>query len=196
MKSILTVLFACCALSGVSGQLASDLFTGQGRMRNSVVYLFDGKEPEPTVVRVKDVFTDYESKGFFRIGVLPIGAFEGVTFELGARATVTNSLIKMHEWLSKDMRKRIELRHVRFLAAASPNEYLEAERARLAVDGEWKLLGGVKYVAGANEWRAASATLQLTGEHAGRVILETSPALTNNLFAVLLTNALLKRTIR
>src|SRR5437867_1602525 len=90
VKSILTALFVCCALSAASAQTASDLFTGQSKMRNSVVYLFDGKEPEPTVVRVKDVYTDYESKGFFRIGVLPIGAFDGVTFELGARGSVTN----------------------------------------------------------------------------------------------------------
>ena len=40
-----------------------------------------GKEPKPTAVRVKNLFTDYESKGFFRIGVLPIAVFDGVTFE-------------------------------------------------------------------------------------------------------------------
>src|ERR1051326_6491919 len=131
MKIALFGLCACLAVPALQAQFAANLLSGEVKMRNAAIFLFDGKEPEPTVVRLRDVFTDYENKAFFRICVLPIGGFEGVTFELGERGSVSNGLNQVHKWLTKDTRKRLELRQVRFRAASSPAEYLEAARVRL-----------------------------------------------------------------
>ena len=49
-----------------------------------MINLYSGTEVEPTtVVRLDQARKDYETKGFFRIGILPIGIMEGVTFGLG-----------------------------------------------------------------------------------------------------------------
>jgi hypothetical protein len=128
-------------------------------------------------------YTDYQSKGFFRIGVLPIGVMEGVTFRLQHPDSATNCLALMHQWLASATAKRLELRRVSFLVSPPATKSLETGRARLAASGKLELFDGVRFVAGTNQLRAARGTLQITGDQAGQLVLETTPPWTNNLLS-------------
>jgi hypothetical protein len=134
------------------------------------------------VVRLDRVYTDYQSKGFFRIGLLPIGVMEGVTFQLRHPDSVTNALAQMHQWLGAGAAKRLELRRVKFLVPAPVNARLESGRAQVAPGGKLELFDGVSFASGTNQMRAARGVLQITGEQAGQLVMETAPPWTNNLF--------------
>ena len=70
------MLWQACA------QPAADLLAGGFRSKGGAISLCDGTELEPTtVVRFDQAYRDYESRGVFRIGILPIGVMEGVTIE-------------------------------------------------------------------------------------------------------------------
>jgi hypothetical protein len=183
MRLLLASLLGCSALWQACAQPVADLLAGGFRFKGGVVSLYCGSELEPaTVVRFEQVYMDYESKGFFRIGTLPIGVMEGVTFELQRTEAVTNSLEQLQQWLRPRAAKRLELRRLSFLVSGPVTNRLETGRARLVSDGRLALFDGVSFVSGTNQMRAARGVLQIKGAQAGLLVMETSPPWTNNLF--------------
>jgi|ERR1035438_7169177 hypothetical protein len=183
MRLLLASLLGCSALWQACAQPVADLLAGGFRLKGGVVSLYCGSELEPaTVVRFEQVYADYESKGFFRIGALPIGVMEGVTFELQHPESVTNSLEQLQQWLRPKAAKRLELRRLSFLVSGPVTNRLETGRARLVSDGRLALFDGVSFVSGTNQMRAARGVLQIKGAQAGLLVMETSPPWTNNLF--------------
>jgi hypothetical protein len=188
MRILFASVLGCFAFCHVWAQSAADVLAGGSRLKGGVVALYSPKETEPaTVVHFDQVYTDYESKGFFRIGLLPIGVIEGAVFELQHAETVTNSLARMHQWLGPTAAKRLELRHVSFVVSAPTTNRLETGRARLAAEGRLALFDGVIFTSGTNEIRAARGALQITGNQAGQLVMETMPPWTNNLFGRIAT---------
>ena len=176
-------LLGCFAFCHACAQSAADLLAGGLRLKGGVIHWYRGIEAEPaTVARLEKVYTDYESRGFFRIGVLPIGVMEGVTFELQHPDSVTNSLAQVHQWLGQKGARRLELRRVSFLMQAPVTNRLETGSARFAADGRLALFGGVNFLFGTNQMRAARGVLQVTGAQAEQLILETTPPWTNSIF--------------
>jgi hypothetical protein len=133
------------------------------------------------IVRVDRAYMDYQHKGFFRIGLLPIGVLDGVTFEAQDKADPLASLACVRRWLTTKTGQRIEMRRVKFLF--SPTTRVEAGLARCVAEDHWDLLSGVRFFSGAGEIRASRATLEMTGPRSGQVILETTPRSTNTLLA-------------
>src|ERR1051325_4970108 len=169
MRSVLAILLVGLFASGAHGQLAEDLVTGQVKVRNAAIYLSLADAHGPaTVVRVADVYRDFATKGFFRIGVLPVGVLQGVTFEIGQSSQLTNALARIHKWLGKNNARRIELRHVRFVIGSGSPGRLEAGRGRVAADGVWELFDGVKYASETSHFETSRAVLHLTGENEER----------------------------
>jgi hypothetical protein len=147
-------------------------------MQHAVIPVYT--EPEKNLsalVHVDKAYTDYEKRGFFHIGALPVAVLEGVTFEARDPAPAAQNLARLASWLGVDAGRHVELRRVKF--AASPVSSLEADRVVLAGRDQWELLGGVRLVSGANETRAEKATLQVAGANAGQLILQTTPPSTN-----------------
>jgi hypothetical protein len=141
-------------------------------------------EPQPAaVMRAGRIYTDYQRKGFFRIGVLPIAVMEDVTFELRQVESFTNSLVQLHRWLGPQAAGRLELRRVTIQIATTVANRLQAGRVRVLPSGQWELLNGACRSVGTNEVRAARATLQIAGDQAGQLVITTVPPLTNSLFA-------------
>lgn len=166
------------------GQFVSDLVSGRMKVKGLVVPLYAGMEQTPSmIVRVDNFFTDYERKGFFRIGVLPLGVMEGVTFEVCQLAQVTNSLVSLNDWIDSQAVKRVEFRKLCFLNLAGSTNRLDSTRARIISADKWELLDGVCFRSGTNLVEASRATLQVVGVKAGQIIMKTSPPVTNNLFA-------------
>jgi hypothetical protein len=183
IRLLVAGLFGGFAVSNACSQSAADLFAGGLSLKGGVFALYNGNETEPaTVVRLDKLYKDYECKGFFRIGILPIGVMEGVTFEVQHRESVTNNLAQLHEWLGPRGTRSLELRRVRFLVPAPVTNCLETVRARLVAGGKLALFDGVSFVSGTNEIQAARGLLQITGDQAGQLVMETTPPWTNNLF--------------
>ena len=183
MRILVTGLFGCLALLQVCAQPTADLLAGGFRLSGGVFDLYSGTEAEPAmVVRLDRLYTDYQSKGFFRIGLLPIGVLEGVTFQLQHPDSVTNGLAQMHQWLGAGAAKRLELRRVKFLVPAPVTNRLEMGLALVAAGGRLELFDGVSFVSGTNQMQAARGVLQITGEQSGQLVMETTPPWTNNLF--------------
>jgi hypothetical protein len=166
-----------------SGQFASDLLSGRFKAQGVVTAFYEGAEQTPSmVVRADAIYTDYERKGFFRIGLLPVGIMEGVTFELHHPESFTNSLAQMRGWLGSQAAKRMEFRKVSFLTFAGETNRLESGRARFSSGGRWELLDGVRLLSGTNQVAAPHATLQVAGKQTGQLVMATDPPCTNNLF--------------
>jgi hypothetical protein len=182
MRLLIIGLLGCLALFQVCAQPAAYLVAGGFNLRGGVIDLYGGTEAEPAmVVRLDKVYNDYQTKGFFRIGLLPIGVMEGVTFELQHPDSVTNGLAQMHQWLGARAAKRLELHRVKFLVSAPVTNRLETGRARVATGGRLELFDGVSFVSGTNQMWAARGVLQITGEQAGQLVMETTPPWTNSL---------------
>lgn len=184
MRLLLMSLLGCVAILRAEAQSAADFLTGRVKMERAVFGLYSGTEEEPAMlVRLDKVYTDYQRKGFFRIGTLPVGIIEGVTFELERPVSLTNSLAELHRWLGPQASTRLELRRVSFVVSTPLSIRLETGRARIASEGRLELLDGVTFICGTNQMSAPHGTLQIKGENAGQLILEGTRSWTNSLFA-------------
>jgi hypothetical protein len=137
-------------------------------------------EPDKTLyalISVDKVYTEYEKRGFFRIGALPVAVLEGITYEVRDPAPAAKNLARLRSWLGGEAGKHVELRRVKFVA--SPTSRLEGGRLLFLDDNRWELADGVRLISGTNEFRAGSATLQVAGAQAGEVVLRTTPPTTN-----------------
>ena len=163
-------------------QSVSDLLSARSSARGVVTTFYQGTEQPPSlVVRIEGVYTDYQRKGFFRIGLLPVGVLEGVVLELNHLEYWTNSMAQLHRWLESRSVKTMEMRRLTLLMPAGVTNRLESVRARVGAGGKLHLFDGVSFVSGTNHLRAARGTLQLTGARAGELVLETLPPCTNSL---------------
>ncbi|MGP8200735.1 MAG: hypothetical protein ACLQU4_14670 [Limisphaerales bacterium] len=189
MTNTLAKIFACflCFLLTKAGaQNLSDLLQQGMSVQHAVVPLYPtGSFKLSAVVRVDRAFMDYQHKGFFRIGFLPIGVLDGVTIETRDTADPFASLACLRRWLGSKAGQRVEMRRVKFLI--SPTKSLEAGLARCGAGDRWDLLNGVRFVSGDGEVQASRATLEMAGPRAGQVIFETTPRTTNIFFASALT---------
>ncbi len=183
MKNTAVKTFACLLcffLMKAGAQTVSELLRQGVSVQRAVVPLYTtGSFKLSAVVRVDRAYMDYQRKGFFRIGLLPIGVLDGVTYEARDLSSPAASLASLRRWLGPDAAKYVELRRVTLLL--SPANRLEAGALRCLADGRWELRNGVRFVSGANDLRAPSATLQLTGSRVGQLILQTTPPTTNTL---------------
>lgn len=172
-----------CLLLPASGQFAPDLRSGGFHAQGVTMSFYEGAELTPSmVVRADDIYTDYERKGFFRIGILPVGVMEGITFELHHPTYLTNSLAQMRGWPGSQAAKRLEFRKVTFVIFTGGTNRLESGRARFISGGRWELLDGVRLLVGTNQVVAPRATLQVAGKKSGQLVMATDPPSTNNLF--------------
>jgi hypothetical protein len=81
VRVLLASLLGCSVLWQASGQPVADLLADGFHLKGAVISLYSGADGGPaTVVRFEQAYRDYESKGFFRIGILPIAVVEGVKF--------------------------------------------------------------------------------------------------------------------
>lgn len=179
----MAILFLLTGLS-MQAQSGGDLFSGSWKARDVVIPFFMAPEQEPSLVlRVEKIYTDYERRGFFRIGVLPVGVMEGVTFDVRQVASITNSLARLHRWLGPGAANRLEFRQVSLQIAGTVTKRLRAGRIQVLPGGKWELLDGVSFSEGTHNVQAAHATLQIAGEQTGTLVMAGTLPWTNNIFA-------------
>jgi hypothetical protein len=182
--SLLLIGWLGLAIAHAEAQLATDFLAGRVKMEGGVFTLYSGTEQEAAIlVRLDKAYTDYQRKGFFRIGALPISVMEGVTFEIEHPVALTKSLEELHRWLGPQGSARLEMRRLTFIVPSPTPNRLTAGRARLAGQGILELLDGVTFHSGTTQISAARGTLQIKGQTAGQLILEGKQRSTNSLLA-------------
>lgn len=165
-------------------QCAGGLLSAPWNVRGAVIPLYVGREAQPSVVvRAERIYTDYQRKGFFRIGVLPIAVMEDVAIEVRQPESLTNGLARLHHWLGSWDANRLEVRRAALFVAGTVTNRLEAGRIRVRSGGTWELLDGICYRSGTIEKRAARGVLQVTGERTGQLRMAAEPALVINALA-------------
>jgi hypothetical protein len=175
-KTVVKVLacLLCFLLTKAGAQSVSDLLQKGVSVQRAVVPLYTtGSFKLSAVVRVDRAFVDYRRKGFFRIGLFPVGVLNGVTFEARDTSDPYASLDCVRHWLGTKAGQHLEMRRVKFLF--SPTNRLEAGLAQYVAPDRWELLDGVRFVSGGIEVQAPRATLEMAGVRGGHVVLETVP---------------------
>ena len=178
MNRLAVILLLWIIVFPIHAQSAADLLKAGARMRGVVVPLYNKADHSYSIIiRIDRVYTGMERKGFFRIGVLPVGVLEGVTVELQQTNRLTNCLDRLNYWLTPQTASRLELRHARI--ECSPTNRLEAGLMQIDKHGIWNLLEGVTLVQGDITVQGPQARFYTTGDRAGEVVMATS---TNRFF--------------
>lgn len=178
----LLLLISCCA-NEANGQTVASLFAGGFKADGLTIGFHAGLENPPAVaLKVESVYTGYERKGFYRIGILPMAILEGVAIQVHHPEFVTNSLAELQTWLGSREAKRLEMRQVSIAVGQGDTNHVQCGRVRIISAGRWELLDGVQWCSGTNRLAARRATLQVAGPRTGELILATQPPRTNNLF--------------
>jgi hypothetical protein len=140
------------------------------------------------VVHVDRAYVDHERKGFFKIGTLPLAAFENVRVDVRDHNRLQDALLSFHSFLNPGNKNRLEIRRLTILVENEPR--IQAGLARSSAEGQWELTREITWTDSAAKVTAPQATLQISGPSAGRLILHTSPPTTNQLFTVSQTASL------
>ena len=148
------------------------------------VYL-DFSSPAVAVLRADRIYPTHQRWGYFRIGLLPMLACDGVTLEVCDAEKAAQALAELRDNLKSQANGTIvEMRQVaiRFTPETTPR--LTAAVMHLQDHGQWQL-SDVAFQSGTNVVHAARALLQVSGEQAGRLTWQSAGGIISaNLFAV------------
>lgn len=159
IPTFLIVMAGFRLVASGGAQTWGDFVTGNSRVQGAVIPVYLGTASDPAlVVRADKIYRDYQRKGFFRIGVLPIAVMEGVTFEVRHVELVTNRLARLEHWIDPRASRRLELRQATIRMAGTVTNELRADRIHIVPGGTWALVDDVRLQLGTNEVRAARAT--------------------------------------
>jgi hypothetical protein len=143
---------------------------------NGMCLLYCGEGQRPAaMVRVSAVKRDYETRGFFRLGVLPLEVAQGVVIEVYDRHSVAKCLSQCKRVLFGRGAKRTEVRQLELLVVGTTTNRVTCARARLESPEQWVLLGAVTVESGRGSIVAERGHLHVTGERAGELNLDLSP---------------------
>jgi hypothetical protein len=115
--------------------------------------------------RAGRVFIEFERRGFFRIGVLPVVVAQDVQVQLQSLSGLTNVFDGFR--LSHQRQRKLELRNLELTVFGDKHSRLHAATARLAADGAVELTGVSVHDPTGSEQSYPAARLHLTGAAAG-----------------------------
>lgn len=119
-------------------------------------------------VHAARIFTDYERKFFFRIGLLPLPVAENVQIEIQSAECLTNGLFALHDWNQTDAGiRRLELRNVEIKLIGEKQPRLSAAVARVGQDGVLELSAVSVFSVTGQQTSIPKAVLQIAGSSAG-----------------------------
>ena len=169
--------------SAASGSAQSLSFDSGFRAKGAVIAVHLGWETQPAaVLRAERIFSDYQTRSFFRIGALPMLVVEKFQVELHDTARLSTVLENVSERLGArgNAWKAIEGRDF-CLSFTSPNAgQVRARRLRLESGGTWALHDGTIEPPGAAAIPFSRATLTISGPRAGELVCETGSGTIQN----------------
>jgi hypothetical protein len=128
------------------------------------------------ILRVGHIFSDYQRRGFFRIGVLPLLVIDGPVVEIRDPMKLSEVLSTVHcEIFFKDhLTKSAEARDFSVRFGSEGGFLLQARLVRLERSGQWRLHEGMVKRPGAPAIAFQKASLQITGREVGELRCETT----------------------
>ncbi len=155
---------------GVSPAIAQGWsLNSQANASNVVVTFYPeaGLQPVATV-RASQLFRDYQRRGFFRIGLLPIPVAENVAIRIQSAEGLTNALPALQSCNRPSAGIRgLELRNLEIGLFGEQPPRLSAALARVGQGGTLELTKVSRFNAAGQPTSIATATLQVSGASAG-----------------------------
>jgi hypothetical protein len=146
-------------------------------LKGVAVPVYLDSRPEPAaILRADRIFRDYQRRGFFRIGVLPLVVFEGLNLEIREpeRLSAALSAVSGQFAVKDNVKKAVEGREFTLRLGQEGDGQLRARRVRLEDGTVWRLQEGSVERAGAAAIAFRRATLTITGARAGELTCETT----------------------
>jgi hypothetical protein len=171
--------------------LAQEPFIGVAEITNAIVALRSEKATQPVaVIRASRVHTDYQRRGFFKIGALPVLVLDDLRLEIREPAALTNALQNFHLRLAKSAsaRQAVELRHASLFYTADPRRRLRAATVRIGSPNTWLLKDGVFERPGLSPIAFQDGRLTIGGAGAGQLQFKTAGGAFRTHLAVLLNS--------
>jgi len=165
-------------LSSHGASLAQDLLAGQhAEIKNAAwaIYL----EPATNLVatlRAAHVFSDFETRGFFRIGALPLIVLDGLTIEVHDGSRLHGALSRASEQFAakSNTKNAVEGRDFSLSFTSDKSCRLRARTIRLENGHQWRLQGGSFQGPDGGAIAFRRATLTVVGSEAGDLVYETT----------------------
>ena len=119
-------------------------------------------------VHAARIFTDYERRGFFRIGLLPIPVVEDIQIQIQSADCLTNALFALRSWNQPSVGvRRLELRNLEIKLFGEKQSRLRAVTARVGQNGTVELSTVSVFGIAGQQASIPKATLQIAGSSAG-----------------------------
>lgn len=139
------------------------------------IFLEDGSKPV-AIVRVGQIHTDCQTRGFFSIGVLPMLVLDGLSFELCDQAQLSAALggaSANFGSMGRQAAKVVEGRDFSLFLPGQKHCVLHVQVARLESGTQWSLQEGTLYQPGASAIFFGRAVLAIAGPKAGELTYDT-----------------------
>jgi hypothetical protein len=133
-------------------------------------------DPEPVAVfRAERVFSDYQTKGFFRIGALPLTVMEDLSIELKDPSRLPMALTALAaRFAAKGVAKKVVEGHNFSLSFSKQQCRLRTRSVRLEKATEWALEDGIVSLPNAEPVRFRQGRLLMDGPEAGLIECQTT----------------------
>lgn len=171
LMDLLRPTFFACMILGWFPASGSELPSWkETKLKGVMVPLYLKNRSDPSaVIRIGRIFSSYQRKGFFRIGVLPILVAEDVKIELWQPEQVAESLAATRGWIGAHAAKEaMEWRRLSLFLPGQTSPCLKAGRVQPSDHGQWRLFD-VELHPGPKTIHLPTAFLQTTGKDAGRL---------------------------
>lgn len=148
-----------------------------------VVPVYEKLNPEPVAVfRAERFIGDYQTRGFFRIGALPLTVAEDLTIELKDAFRVSTALNVLGARFAPDgtSGRGIEGRNFSLAFSGQKQGTLRARSVRLERPAEWTMEDGVVNMPNSAPVYFQRGTLTVQGQQTGMLTCQT----TNGVFQV------------
>jgi hypothetical protein len=171
VRAACATLLCLMALSAGFAQQLHDVSFSNLKTKGVVIAIPSDNPFRPSaVVRLERTSTDYQRQGFFRIGLMPIAVFEGVTIEIQNAGSISNSLSSIHKCFCSKGSDRVELRRVKIFWADTKS--LAIGIVRIGQHGKWELSDGVELMGCGRKIKANHAVFQVLGPQTGELVLD------------------------
>jgi hypothetical protein len=166
-----------CLLWAGSGLAQGWLEEGRLEVQKARMPVYLAFEPKPAALFTAErLYEDHQTKGFFKIGLLPLVVLDQLSLELRdpARLAATLQSAGGRFAVKEELKKAVEGRDFSLFFAAENSGRLTARRVRLENGAAWRLSEGVLTPPASAPIPFKRGTLHLTGPQAGEFVGETT----------------------
>jgi hypothetical protein len=172
------ISFLLILLAGYSSAVAQSWFlNSQARATKALIAIYPDVGLRPiAIIRADQIYGDYQRRGFFRIGVLPMLVLDGLSLEICDTNQLSAALIRAgtHFDCKGKASSAVEGRNFSLSFSGQTNGAVHAQTVRLASGTEWLLQDGTVDQPAAASISFRRASLAVAGPKAGELTYEAT----------------------